>query len=136
MHNKKNNTFLVLLIIAMSSWVAPSFSAGIPEAQPDKGLVVFYRLSKFKGKAIKFNVNHTDGVVGRLTSGAILHKYFEPGPQTFYSQVISQDSITVNVEAGKTYFVRGDTKMGLVAGRPRFTLMSESQARSEIANLQ
>ncbi len=136
MNNKKTSTFLLLLIVAMSAWATPALTATIPEAQPDKGLVVFYRLSKFSGKAINFSVDHADGPIGTLRSGTVLHKYFEPGPQTFYSQVISRASLTVNVEAGKTYFLRVDSKMGLVVARPKFILIPESKARSELAKLQ
>jgi len=135
MNSKKANTFLVLLIVAMSAWSTPALTAEIPQEQPDKGLVVFYRLGKFGGQAIRFNIIHPEGVIGKLLSGTVLYKYFDPGPQTFYSKVISEDAITVNVEAGKIYYVRGDVKMGVVVGRPNFTLMSESQARSEIAKL-
>ncbi len=135
MYSRKANTFLILLIVWMGSWATPALTAEIPQAQPDKGLIVFYRLDKFGGKAIRFNINHPGGAIGQLLSGTVLYKYFDPGAQTFYSQVISQDAITVNVEAGKIYYVRGDVKMGLLAGRPNFTQMSESQARSEIAKL-
>jgi len=136
MKNKKTNIILAFLILAISTWATPALSAEISEAQPDKGLIVFYRLSKFSGKAISFSVDHADGTIGTLASGVVLHKYFEPGPQTFYSQVISRASLTVNVEAGKTYFLRVDAKMGLVVARPKFVLISESQGRSEVAKLQ
>ena len=38
--------------------------------------------------------------------------------------MISQDAITLNVEAGKTYYVKGEMLMGVSAGRPKFTQMS------------
>ncbi|MBL3591160.1 MAG: DUF2846 domain-containing protein [gamma proteobacterium endosymbiont of Lamellibrachia anaximandri] len=121
MKSKKASTLLIVLIIVMSAWATPVYTAEIPQAQPDKGLIVFYRLDKFGGKAIRFNINHPGGAIGQLLSGTLLYKYFDPGAQTFYSQVISQDAIIVNVEAGKIYYVRGDVKMGLLAGRPNFT---------------
>lgn len=97
-----------------------------------KGLVVFYRPSAFAGGAIRFNVNHAEGSLGQLTNGTVLQKVVEPGPATFWAQAISQDSITINVSAGQTYYVRGDVRMGIYAGRPQFTQVSEVQALKEI----
>ena len=112
-----------------------SESAEIPEAVPDKGLVVFYREKNFKGGAVRFNVQSANGVIGTLKNGSVLHTYLEPGQHTFWSEVISQDSVTVNVEAGQVYYVKGETKLGVYAGRPRLNQVSESQAKAELAQL-
>lgn len=135
MNIKKANTFLVLLIVATIVWATPILTADIPQAKSDKGLVIFYRLSSFKGGAIRFNLNHSEGLIGQLLSGTFLYKYLDPGEHTFWSQVISQDKITLNVEAGKTYYVKGDVRMGVYAGRPYFTQMPESQAKADLAML-
>jgi len=37
----------------------PAIPATIPEADPEKGLVVFYRLKKMKAAAITFSVDHS-----------------------------------------------------------------------------
>ena len=112
-----------------------SMSAEIPEADPDKGLVVIYRVKNFKGGAVRFNVHHSDGVIGTLTNGSVLFTYLEPGQHTFWSQVISQDSVTLTVEAGKIYYIEGKTQLGVYAGRPKFTQVSESQAKADLAKL-
>jgi hypothetical protein len=41
----------------------------------------------------------------------------------------------INVEAGKVYFVNGEAKMGVVAGRPKFTQMDEGTGRARVAKL-
>jgi hypothetical protein len=112
-----------------------SMSAEIPEADPDKGLVVFYRNKNFKGGAVRFNVQHSDGVIGTLTNGSVLYTYLEPGQHTFWSQVISQDSVTLTVEAGKIYYVEGRTQLGIYAGRPKFSQASESKAKADLEKL-
>lgn len=91
---------LVFVLAGISSFPMPALTANLPEVKTDQGLVIFYRLSAFKGKAIRFNLNHAEGSLGQLLSGAYLYKYFAPGEHTFWSQAISQDSITINVEAG------------------------------------
>ena len=104
----------------------------LPSPDAGKGLIVFYRPASAAGAAIRFNINHSDGYVGQLTSGAVLFRQVNPGPQTFWSQVISQDAITINVSAGQTYFVRGDVLLGVYAGRPKFTQVSPEQGRREM----
>ena len=126
---------VALIIMLMSPLGSSTFAADIPQAKPDKGLVIFYRSSYFKGGAIRFNLNHSDGPMGQLSGGTFLYKYLEPGDHTFWSQVISQDSIVINVEAGKVYYVKGEVRMGVFAGRPQFTQMSESQAKSDLSKL-
>ena len=126
---------VLFLVVSISAWSAPAFASEPPEAKQDKGLVMFYRNSAFKGGAIRFNLNHAEGGLGQLLSGTYLYRYLEPGQHTFWSQAISQDSITLDMEAGKIYYVRGDVQMGVFAGRPRFTQVSESEALAELEKL-
>ena len=65
----------------------------------------------------------------------MLYRYVEPGQYTFWSQVISKDSVTIDIVAGKTYYIKGVTQMGLLAGRPRLTVATEAEAKSAIAKL-
>ena len=41
----------------------------------------------------------------------------------------------INVEAGKVYFVKGEAKMGVVAGRPKFMQVDEATGRAEVGKL-
>ena len=121
--------------VTMAGWSSPVAAVTVPEAQPDKGLVVFYRPKKTAGSAIRFDVNHAQGSLGSLNNGTMVFRYFEPGSHQFWSQVIAQDGITINVEPGQVYFVRGDVKMGIYAGRPNFTLVGDKLGRADIAKL-
>ncbi|WP_170526253.1 DUF2846 domain-containing protein [Ruegeria arenilitoris] len=103
------------------------------EAPSGKALVVFYRPAAFAGAATRFNVQHTDGPVGQLTSGAVIQKVVNPGENTFWAQAISQDSITIQAQAGQTYYIRGDVRMGIYAGRPQFTQVSETTALQDMS---
>lgn len=129
------NLFLACIAITIAFSTSPLSAVEVPQADPDKGLVVFYRVKSFKGGAIRFNVQHSQGVIGTLGNGTFVYTYLEPGQHQFWSQVISQDSITLTVEAGKTYYVKGEAKMGVYAGRPSFTQVSDTQAKADIAKL-
>jgi hypothetical protein len=127
-----------LLFILAGGGIAPALAVELPQAKPDKGLVIFYRMNLFTGKAIRFNINHTTGTLGQLLAGTMLYKYVPPGEQKFVVQspsVDGQDSITINVEAGKIYYVKGEVLMGWPAGRPKFSQVQESQAKTDLAKL-
>ncbi len=140
MYTKKLNIFLILLslIIALSTFSTPGLTANLPEVKADQGLIVFYRMSRMAGKAVRFNVRHADKLIGQLLSGTVLYKHLDPGEHTFWVQGISvdgQDFITMNIEAGKVYYVKGRVLMGWPAGRPKFTQMSDSKALVDLAKL-
>jgi len=135
MNTKIIALWFATLFVFTSGYVSLALAAELPQAKPDKGLVVFYRLDKLAGSAIRFNLNHTSGPMGQLLRGTMIHKYLEPGEHQFWSQVISKDSITLKVEVGQIYYIQGETKMGVFAGRPQFTRMSESQAKTDLASL-
>jgi len=126
---------LIQLVVVLLIWPTQGATATIPEAKPDKGLVVFYRPRKMTGAAISVNVHHADGVVGTLRNGTVLHRYLEPGQHQFWSEVISQDSVMINVEAGKIYFVRGETTIGVIVARPKFTQVDDATGRAAVGNL-
>jgi len=140
MHIKRLNFFLILLslVIALSTFSTPALTANLPEVKADQGLIVFYRMSRMTGKAVRFNVRHADKLIGQLLSGTVLYKHLDPGEHTFWVQGISvdgQDFITINIEAGKAYYVNGKVLMGWPAGRPKFTQMSDSKALADLAKL-
>ena len=131
----KRYTLITCLAIMFAFVAEPSMAAQVPQADPDKALVVFYRVKNFKGGAVRFNVHHADGVIGTLNNGSFFYTYLEPGQHTFWAQVISQDSITLTLEPGKIYYVKGQTKVGIYAGRPGFAEVSESEAKADLAKL-
>jgi hypothetical protein len=130
------NVFLVTLVIALTGFSPPVFTASIPAAKPDKGLVVFYRPSRAKGAAIRFEIfDVAHGSLGQLTNGTIIHRDLDPGSYTFKTSapsVSGEDTIVINVEAGKTYYVKGDIIVGWPTWRPIFRRVSESEGKSDL----
>lgn len=135
---KKSMSYFMwaLATIMMSSAVVTYAElAEIPDAKEGKGLVVFFRDSSFSGGAVRFNLNQGQEPIGALKSGTVLYRDIDPGQHTFWSQVISKDSITVDVVAGETYYIKGVVQMGLLVGRPKLAVVSEAEAKSSIARL-
>jgi hypothetical protein len=113
-------------------------AAEAPAVEEGKGLVVLYRMSKAKGAAIGFNLRSSSGFSGNLSNGSWLFEQVEPGQYTYSVSSPSfdgQDSITVNVTAGQTYYLKGEIKWGWPAGRTKFSSMPESSGQAELAKL-
>ena len=122
----------------MSLYTTPAFAASLPEVKSDKGLVVFYRSKTMKGAAVHLLVRSSNGAAGNLKNGSMFYQYYEPGLRTFdvsTPSVAGSDLITLDIKAGKTYFVRGEILMGWPVGRPRLTQEQESKALRDIGKL-
>lgn len=96
---------------------------------PQKGTVIFYRSRSMKGGAIRLNIAGGDkGTVGLLRNGSKLIKEFPAGEFTFVvtsPSIAGRDDVTIKIEAGKTYYVKGQALLGWPAARSKFTLMDE-----------
>lgn len=106
--------------------------AQINEPEEGKGMVVFYRQKKFSGGAITFNIQDSERNYGPLKNEGVIKISVEPGERTFFSQVLSSDAVTLNIEKDKTYYVRATVKLGLYAGRPKLEQVNEKTALKEM----
>jgi hypothetical protein len=129
--------YAVALILTVS--VQPVWPASVPSTKPDKGLVVFYRLKKAKGAAIRFEISDASAKsIGNLSNGSMVYEYLEPGQHTFRARspsVDGSDSITLDVSVGDVYYVQGEILWGFPAGRPKFSQKPASQALADIKKL-
>ena len=120
--------FLPLIVVGAES----------PAVEDGKGLVILYRMTKAKGGAIRFNLRSSSGFSGSLANGSWLFEQLEPGEYTYSVSSPSfdgQDSITVKVVEGETYYLKGEIKWGWPAGRTKFTLRSEETGQTELAKI-
>jgi hypothetical protein len=105
------------------------------EKPAENGTVIFYRDKNFKGSAVGLNISGGDtGTVGVLKNGSKIVKKMPVGEFTFVvnsPSIAGSDSVTLTVEAGKTYYVKGEAKLGWPAARPGFTLMDEKKGKAE-----
>ena len=138
---KKMRLSLILIAVTVASTTVSSLalSENTPAVQSEKGQVVFYRPSRAKGAAIRFEIQDSaKGSIGALSNGAVIRKDLEPGSHTFTVRAPSvdgSDSITLNVVAGEVYYVKGEILWGWPAGRPKFSRMSDSEAQADLGKL-
>ena len=100
---------------------AAASSALIPAPQAGKGQVVFFREKKFVGAAMSYKVREGEAELGKLSNGSYLVLEVEPGTHQYYMQGETKDVLTLEVEAGETYYVQGGISMGVLAGRPNLS---------------
>jgi hypothetical protein len=86
-----------------------------------KGQVVFFRASKLMGAALSFSVHEGDQGVGKLGNGSYFVTVEDPGQHTFTIQSEATDSLTLEIEAGETYYVKQTIGVGIMMGRPHLT---------------
>lgn len=105
-----------------ASPAANSATASMIGAVPEgKGQIVFFRPSKFAGAAVGFIVREGETELGKLRSGNYFVAAVEPGTHQYTVHSEAKDVLTMEVEAGETYFVQGSITMGMMTGRPNLS---------------
>ena len=100
---------------------------GLIGAAPEgKGQIVFFRPSKMMGAAIGFKVRTGQTELGKLRSGKYFVTSVEPGTHEYVVHSEAKDVLTMEVEAGETYYVQGTLSMGILAGRPNLSPSDEA----------
>lgn len=119
---------------------ASATASGLVGTPPEgKGQIVFFRPSKFVGGAIGFKVREGTTELGKLRSGKYFIAAVEPGTHEYTVHSEKKDVLTLEVEAGETYYVQGTITMGVLAGRPNLspsdaTTFNGMSAKLKLAN--
>lgn len=109
---------------AESNGVATNGLVGTPPA--GKGQIVFFREKKFAGSAVRYKVREGGTELGKLSSGAYFLQVAEPGVHEYTVHSEAKDVLTLEVDAGETYYVQGTLTMGFLAGRPNLSPSDET----------
>jgi len=127
---------LGLLLLSACASVDYSQKAVFPEASADKALIYFYRTPGFIGSTYRFNViepsrTEKNKKVGAMAQDSYFYLFANAGEHTYSVDDRNKEQgsfITINVQAGKTYYIRVDVEYELVGGKPVFTEVSKSEA--------
>lgn len=102
-------------------------TSGLVGAPADgMGQVVFFREKKFAGAAVKYKVREGETELGKLGSGTYFIASVAPGTHQYTVHSEAKDVLTLEVEAGETYYVLGSVTMGFMAGRPNLSPSDEA----------
>ena len=105
------------------------------EQNDENGIVYFLRESAFGGSAISYFIFEDDTKIGLLKSGSYFIHQAKPGKHTYWAETESRASVTIDVVAGQTYYIEGGVGMGIWAGRPELTEITEKVARKFLPDL-
>jgi len=133
MKNFIHFTLIILVILLFSACASVDYSqkAVYPEARSDQALVYFYRTPGFIGSTYRFNISEKKKIVGAMAQDSYFYLFTSPGEHVFSvddSNLEQGESITMNVQAGQTYYVRVDIEYEVFGGKPVFTPVDKAEA--------
>lgn len=101
--------------------VAATATDAATAATGDHATIVFFRPKKMVGAAVGFKVREGDVELGKLRNGTYFVLKVSPGRHEYVVHSEAKDILTMETEAGETYYVQGTLGMGVVAGRPNLS---------------
>jgi hypothetical protein len=133
---------LIVCTITGCSATGKNFVPVEPEA--NKALIYIYRPDRFLGSGNVWYLSANDAQVTAVRNGGWFAYHSKPGEVTFYSNLrpgvgtilqgsldSDKEMITIDVETGKTYFVKFDHRMS----GPYMELVDNGTGDSEIRGL-
>lgn len=127
--------FLLFILTAGCASVSYQTLETIPEVSENKGLIYFYRDKAFVGGGISYYIYDGETKIGALKNGTFFFYEEMPGKKTYCGKTESKSCVTVSVEAGKTYYIKGDINMGVFVGRPELNVMPQEVGKYSIKSL-
>ncbi len=125
----------LLSLLICTAFILPVSAEEPAKESSKKGTVIFYRSRSAKGGAVRLNITGANNeTIGLLTNGSKIVKEQPVGEITYVAtspSIAGRNSVTVKVEAGKTYYVKGEALLGFPAARSKITLMDEAKGKAE-----
>jgi len=102
----------------------------VKQTIPPQGKALVYVVRPNRaGGIIKFKF-HVDGKhVGTTKSRQFLYSILNPGPHLFMSKAENRSEMQLNLEAGKTYFIKQKIKIGGLKARNQLIQVNEREGR-------
>ncbi len=94
--------------------------------------IYFYRPKSFTGAAIGYNINLDDSVVWRAVNNSRYEvRVYKEGKQKVWAKTEAKAIIPLNIQFGKTYYIKCAIAMGVWVGQPSLNLIDPEQGRDE-----
>ena len=100
-------------------------AARVGAAPEGKAQIVFFRPTA-AGFLLSFSVHEGDKGVVKLGNNTYQVIPIDPGTHTFMIESEAKDTLTLEAEAGETYYVKQTMAMGLLVGHPHLNLSDEA----------
>ena len=83
-----------------------------------------------------FIVREGDKELGKLRNGKYFVIYIAPGKHVYVVRSESKDALTIDADAGETYYMQGSIGMGFMVGRPNLAPSKQAAFEAVKAKLQ
>ena len=109
----------------------------VPSGDPKAGIIYFYRESEFTGSLRTVYVNADGKRRGALNSGTYFAYETTPGEHavTVENRLGEDPARIIQVEAGKSYYVKGGVKMGMWDAVPYINFVAREEGEGAIKSL-
>lgn len=99
---------LLPAILLASMWQKPAARAGVEVVRPARGraLICFYREVSFHGNCFCYSLADGGKAIGSLPTESCFFYEAETGEHTFRVGLLRHGSVTLNVKAGRIYYLR------------------------------
>src|SRR5262245_54541075 len=118
----------IALLLACAS--GPAFHA-VTDAPSDKAVIYVYRPSGIVGAAVGYTVYAGSEPLAYLKPGGYYAYVAEPKATEISAKAEARSAITLDLLPGQSYYVKGEVGVGIVAGRPKLTLMDPATGARE-----
>lgn len=121
-----------LALLAGCATTGPEFepASAVP---PDRALVYVYREAGFVGGGVSYMVRANDVEIATLPAGGYFVYHASPGEIEFSAKTEARTSVTIDAEAGKTYYIKGTVGVGVFVGHPHLVVVPNDVGAKEIA---
>ena len=104
----------------------------IPAQPPEKAVIYVYRPANLIGAGVVYTVMAGGRPLVKLEPGGYIALVEDARAMEFTAKTEAETSITLDLAAGETYYLKGGVGPGFVVGRPKLTLVDDTVGASEI----
>ncbi len=97
----------------------------------EKALVYVVRPSSM-GQTVRFTVTCDGDSIGATGGGRYIYTLQEPGAHLFVSKAENKSELPIVLEAGKTYYLEQQIKMGLLTARANLERLDDVEGREKL----
>lgn len=98
------------------------------------GVVYIYRPASFVGAAVSPEVEANGVPIIKLINGGYYPYFSKAGEVEFSAKTETRSAVTLHIEAGQSYYIKGTISMGAFIGRPNLTIVPPEVGASEIVD--
>lgn len=97
-----------------------------------KALIYFVRRPAVYAAAFRFSVHMDRLLIGHTQARRFLYTFADPGVRKFVGRGANNSTLELELEAGKTYYIEQETRIGFEIPRNKLVLLDEKEGRRKL----